>query len=628
MMLSTADKVLQALQAFGIKEEGKGKYRLNSPLRPGSNSHAFTVTIDDGEHGAYHDFVSGDHGSLYDLAKALNIEIERVQVDDTKRKYRDLLDYANAHGIGADVLIKAGWKQVVKDNRPALLFKTATGDRWRFLDGEKPVYKSSPGYKKCWYGVQRALANHDKDQPLIICNGEISTVVAQHYGMAAMCVTSGEGKLPDDLLRELISKIWVTPGETQILVALDCDVKGRMAAMQIQSQLVLVGFTQARAVDLMLGDKGDLADFCKLHEDKAAAAIIALPSLVTKDDDDAFDDEDFEIIDITQFRDLPPVEWIIDGEIPKRGFVTIFGESNVGKSFIALDYALRIARNELVLYVALEGESGIPLRVFGWCKHHHVHPENLKFKMLVGYVSFFDGEDMKRFIDAINPLKPYLIVVDTFGLVMGSGDENSAGHVNMVMKATRRIQNKLGCTIIFIHHTNKGGVQERGSGALRGRMDTMIQVLPDDDLIRVENSKSRDTKTFVPKSIKLLPVQVDDMGETLVPIDAAQYVRDEDAITPDQHKILTVLAMSANREGLPQRELAELARITYGRTVRALSNLVDKELIDPPKKRGQHHRVNNDGRKAIGLTPIDDDKDDEEDDGSQTGLGSPAKKAA
>lgn len=50
--MTTAEKVLAALEAYGLKKEGQNRYRCNSPLRPGSNSHAFTVTIDDGEHGA------------------------------------------------------------------------------------------------------------------------------------------------------------------------------------------------------------------------------------------------------------------------------------------------------------------------------------------------------------------------------------------------------------------------------------------------------------------------------------------------------------------------------------------------------------------------------------------------
>jgi len=49
--MTTAEKVIAALESHGLKKEGANKYRCNSPFRPGSDSKSFTLTIDDGEHG-------------------------------------------------------------------------------------------------------------------------------------------------------------------------------------------------------------------------------------------------------------------------------------------------------------------------------------------------------------------------------------------------------------------------------------------------------------------------------------------------------------------------------------------------------------------------------------------------
>ncbi|MDX2159930.1 MAG: AAA family ATPase [bacterium] len=609
-MSSTAEKVLAALEAYGLKKEGANKYRSNSPFRPGSDSKSFTVTIEDGEHGAYHDHVANESGSLYDLAKRLNIEIERVQVQDTKRSYDGVADYARAHGLAPEELAAAGWRQTTKDNRPALEFPTRTGKRWRFLDGGKPAFKSEQGYKKCWYGLDRIAGNVGGDIPLVIANGEISVLSAQSYGIQAACVTAGEGRIPDDLMADLDRKLWMPPAQTRVIIALDCDQKGRDAARQLQAQFASAGY-QSIAVDLMLSNKGDLADFCTLHADESAARLLTLPPLGAEREvvDEEDDDDPLTLIHVSKFGDLPPLTWIVEGEIPERGFVTIFGESNVGKSFVAIDYALRVAQNCPVVYVACEGEYGIPIRVWGWCQHHKVDPNTLNFHMMVGYVSLFEREERKKFSALLKTVRPYVIVVDTFGLVMGGGDENSAGDVNAVMRGCRAIQRALGCTVIFVHHTNKEGNKERGSGALRGRMDTMIQVLPDDDLIRVESSKTRDLKPFTTKSMKLLPVAVEGKGETLVPVPADNVVKGNE-ITPDQRKILDVLALSINVDGVSQRDLAELSRLSYGRIVRALSNLVNKGYIEKPSTRGEHHRISNDGRMALGLQPIDDESDD------------------
>lgn len=257
--MSTADKVLAALAPYDLKHVGGTQYRSNSPLRPGSNSHAFTITIEDGEHGAFEDKPTGEAGSLYTLAKQMGIEVEgaeRPAVADTKRRYTHLADYAEAHGIPADVLQKAGWQEVTHQGRSALAFSTKGGTRYRYLDGELPVYKHDTGYQKCWYGLQRAvqIAN-DARQALVLCNGEISTVSAHHYGIAACCVTSGEGAIPDALLDELRA-VWTG----DVLVAFDCDKTGREATAKVLAQL-----PKAKSVDLGLGDKGDLSDFCMLN---------------------------------------------------------------------------------------------------------------------------------------------------------------------------------------------------------------------------------------------------------------------------------------------------------------------------------------------------------------------------
>lgn len=616
MTLSTADKVIAVLQAYQLKQVGAGKYRCISPLRTDAkNPESFSLIIEGPEHGAFHDFKSDEKGSLYDLAKRLNIEIERAAVTDTKRKYRDLVDYANAHGVAAEVFARAGWKLVTKDERPALQFTTATGDRWRFLDGEKPVYKSVVGYKKCWYGVERAFKTVDAEHPLVICNGEASTVAGQHYGVAATCVTSGEGKLPDELIRQLDGKFWTLPADTLILIAFDCDSKGRSVALEVQTQLRTFGYTQARAVDLRLGNKGDLADFCILHEQNAAKLLLTLPSLEDSHQlDDFDDDEPLRIYDIMEFHNLPKIKWIVPAEIPEASFVMLYGQSNVGKSFIALDYALRIALRAPVVYIALEGESGIPVRVWGWCSHNKVRPEQLQFKMLVGNVDLYDKAGVERLIAILKPVCPLFVVVDTYRHAIGIGDENRAVDMVQVMRGSKRLKRILGCALMFVHHTNKAGEQESGSYAFRGRMDTVIKVSPDDDLIRVESEKSRDLAKFQPKSIKLLPVLVDGEGETLVPIPADQYVRGND-LTPDQRKILDVLAMEIFSQGASRAEIANLTGFSDGKIVRALNNLVKKDFVTKPGKGlSPHHRITNDGRMALGLEAVEEDDDTEKSD--------------
>lgn len=276
-MNNTAGRVLQAMRGMGLNPiEKNGEYRSDSPLRPGSNSNAFALRIEDGEHGAYLDHVSGESGSLYDLAKHLSVPVpvqvngkEPGTIETTKRSYDGRADFARAHGATDEVFEKAGWLETTYQGRPALSFLTANGTRYRFLDGHKPYYINETGYSACFYGLARALTTVRDNQPLILCNGEASTVVAQHYGLSAFAKTAGEARLPDLLLTQLKEQ-W----GKHVIIALDCDSTGGRAAKEIQEQ-----YPDSTIIDLGLGEHGDLADFCNLFQ---ADVQSRLDSLIAK----------------------------------------------------------------------------------------------------------------------------------------------------------------------------------------------------------------------------------------------------------------------------------------------------------------------------------------------------------
>jgi replicative DNA helicase len=279
--VNTGEKVLAHLASYGLKREANGQWRCNSPLRPGANSHSFTLRIEaDGERGVWNDHAGGEGGSLYSLCDRLGIEYERKPaggrkpVDNSKRAYKNLAEYAALKGVPESAFLNVGWckEPVTYDKRPALKFKTKGGDRYRFIDGGKPAFKSQVGYQACWYGLN-AAANYARahELPLVICNGEPSVIVALHFRIPACAITGGEQPtIPDELLKELKST-WTGA----ILLALDCDETGRKAAVGKAKILQAAGYTAA-VIDLGLDESGDLADFCKLYTDSALDTLLAL----------------------------------------------------------------------------------------------------------------------------------------------------------------------------------------------------------------------------------------------------------------------------------------------------------------------------------------------------------------
>jgi replicative DNA helicase len=285
--MSTADNVLRALH--GVEGIGPNSYLAFNPYNaPGQSSKKnlqLDITTPDGEYGFFTLYsasgIEKRSGSLYELAEIVGATVERTtpHIVPKDRTYRDLAHYAEAHGVPAAAYEAAGWKFVTYQNRPALKFETQTGTRWRFLDSGtrfKNLGKDGQPYKTCWYGFKNAptlLAS--SGLPLIFCNGEPSVVAAQHWGLPAICMTtSSEKGIPDALLPALAE---LTP-DAKIIVALDCDKKGREAAATLVHQLEGKGY-DVYAVNLGLLEGEDLADFCKNMREKSGAELLKLPRL-------------------------------------------------------------------------------------------------------------------------------------------------------------------------------------------------------------------------------------------------------------------------------------------------------------------------------------------------------------
>lgn len=258
--------VLAELRARSLGVEKTGaSWKMNSPFRADSDSGDFRLWPE----GNWLDGPRGNTGNLRELAEFLGVNVNGhiAKTTDSKREYANLAEYAKIHGAPVQAFANAGWSQEMKFGRPALKFMTECGPRWRFID-EEGGYIHDKGYKPCWYGLKRASTiAHSTPSPLFICNGEASTVVAQWYGLAACCVTSGEKpKLPDHLIDELKRIEY-----NKIYIVFDCDVAGRKAASSLENQLQRKRF-DATALDLGGSDGFDLADFCKLHGDDSLDA--------------------------------------------------------------------------------------------------------------------------------------------------------------------------------------------------------------------------------------------------------------------------------------------------------------------------------------------------------------------
>lgn len=306
------------------------------------------------------------------------------------------------------------------------------------------------------------------------------------------------------------------------------------------------------------------------------------------------------IIHASELKNLPPQCWIVDGEIPERGLTVIYGESGAGKSFVGVDYALRVAQTRRVCYIPTEGESGYTTRVEAWCAYHKQSYGECYF--MGGNVSLFEVDEFEGMLLDLCNLKPELTIIDTLAMAAAGMDENSARDMGLVLKSCRRIINDVGSAVILIHHTNGGGIVERGSKSLRGNTDSMLRVNPADDLLILESTKTKDKALPEPRRLALLPVAVAGIGESLVVVPAEKMIQSPDLFTSTQRRLLDVLELETSRDGISIRDLEQLTGLSLGAVNRALSNLKKKGLLHKP---GGSYALNEAGLKAVGADPGD-----------------------
>jgi len=218
-----------------------------------------------------------------------------------------------------------------------------------------------------------------------------------------------------------------------------------------------------------------------------------------------------------------PLKWIIRDWVQANALIMIHGPSGGGKTFITLDWILRISstitqwnnknvKNGPVIYLAGEGHHGLRGRIAGWKAHHNV--KHLEMWISPEGVDLNTPEGYNKVAEAIRALgvKPCLIVVDTMHRHL-LGDENSAQDAKTMLDACARLMKEFDCSVILVHHT---GVSEeaqhraRGSSAWKGALDIEISVVPalENQPIEIVQRKSKDSELAATVYAKLIGVQI------------------------------------------------------------------------------------------------------------------------
>lgn len=189
----------------------------------------------------------------------------------------------------------------------------------------------------------------------------------------------------------------------------------------------------------------------------------------------------------------PEFQWLVEDMIPEGGIAMIAGMSQSGKTFLALDLAMAVARGLKwfgkntarggVVYFAAEDPSGVrALRIPAYREANSLSiDEDVPFVLLTERLNLWESperageliEECKALAaDMPEPLR--LIVIDTYAKATIGADELSGKEMSIIMDRMERINRETGATVLVVDHMNASGGRVRGVAPKTANIDAVL----------------------------------------------------------------------------------------------------------------------------------------------------------
>lgn len=307
----------------------------------------------------------------------------------------------------------------------------------------------------------------------------------------------------------------------------------------------------------------------------------------------AADRSPFRLIEPTEYAALRPGRWHIKGMLPAAELGVLFGAPGSGKSFLAFDLGLAIARGVpwrghkvkpgRVVYIAGEGTGGMGPRLHAYCTAQNVPLQALdQFRIIERAPNLLQPDHPQQVVDAILAAGGAdLVIVDTLARSMVGGDENSSEAMGTAIANCKAIHARTGATVVLVHHAGKDVSKgARGHSSLHGAADFELSVCRAENsadlrLVRVEKMKDGEDQTELGFTLRQVRVGTDEDGDPITScvVEAAEVeVKKRQAAGAMQRAVISALEMVCDADGMADVEevvnvvVADAAR--EGKTVR------------------------------------------------------------
>jgi hypothetical protein len=354
------------------------------------------------------------------------------------------------------------------------------------------------------YQLPELLDAKTAGRAIYLVEGEKAADALISIGAIATTSHTGAGSWPAEITQYFAG--------SNIVVIPDHDEPGRSYARRAIQNLLPVA-KSIRYLDLDLMMEGDDAHEWVYHmkgtrkelAELAKQAPIITKELAVTDSEQLTETTETEteaynptpqLLNIEAWDTIKdePVEWIIDNVLPNKGFCALYGPPGSYKSFIALDIAEAVATGRqwmgnqvtnpgAVLYIAGEGHGGIGARIKA-CKINHQTQDGAEIYVIRYQLNLrSSADDFNLLMESIDELiertgiELRLVQIDTLARAFGGGQENDAADMGSFIHNCGRIQRKLRCALMVLHHSGKDATKGlRGHSSLLGAVDTQLEL--------------------------------------------------------------------------------------------------------------------------------------------------------
>ena len=379
------------------------------------------------------------------------------------------------------------------------------------------------------YNLPAVIAAVESGRAIYLCEGEKACDALIGLGVVATTSHAGSGSWPSELTQYFIN--------ANVVVVPDNDQPGWKYAKKVVESLLDAPVRSIRVIDLNLPFPGDdayefvemgygkmeLAQLAKeaqslksVHEVFVPEHILALNATepvvpesqeitdTSESESGVNNDKPKKTFKIESWDDIQdqPVEWLIEGVIPKKSFVALYGPPASFKSFIALSMAYSVAAGVewmsnpvkapgAVLYICGEGHGGMGARIKA-CKIFNQSQGGEPLFVIRHQINLRSNhEDFLALVEAIDAmlisheLTLSLVIIDTLARSFGGGNENSSEDMSSFITQCGRLMERYQTSLMVLHHSGKDISKGlRGHSSLLGAVDTELELVRVDSVVK------------------------------------------------------------------------------------------------------------------------------------------------